>query len=184
MNFRVISFLPAELVLLPVFCCKRIHIRRKQAWKPGDFFFSCSSQSYIFHFLFFFFLLEMSEEGHFAGEVEMSQLIQWNFCSGKMLPVVRKVSVVSADILSLPLVLPCCSSGKVKLFFFFFQRNHRRLHLLLCVCMFVLNFIHADQSTMNRINAQWIFLIIWRVLQLYKFTSSFLPFFCTLSFFR
>lgn len=55
MNFRVISFLPAELVLLPVFCCKRIHIRRKQAWKPGDFFFSCSSQSYIFHFLFFFF---------------------------------------------------------------------------------------------------------------------------------
>lgn len=114
MNFRVISFLPAELVLLPVFCCKRIHIRRKRAWKPGGFFFSCSSQSYIF--LFLFFLLELSEEGHFAGEAELSQLIQRNFCSGKMLPVVRKISTVSADILSLPLVLPCCSSGKMKLF--------------------------------------------------------------------
>lgn len=145
MNFRVISFLPAELVLLPVFCCKRIHIRRKQAWKPGDFFFSCSSQSYIFHFLFFFFLLEMSEEGHFAGEVEMSQLIQWNFCSGKMLPVVRKVSVVSADILSLPLVLPCCSSGKVKLFFFFF-REITEDYICFCVyaCLCLILFMQIN----------------------------------------
>lgn len=145
MNFRVISFLPAELVLLPVFCCKRIHIRRKQAWKPGDFFFSCSSQSYIFHFLFFFFLLELSEEGHFAGEVEMSQLIQWNFCSGKMLPVVRKVSVVSADILSLPLVLPCCSSGKVKLFFFFF-REITEDYICFCVyaCLCLILFMQIN----------------------------------------
>lgn len=155
MNFRVISFLPAELVLLPVFCCKRIHIRRKRAWKPGGFFFSCSSQSYIFLFLFFFTGIEWRRALCRRGGVESAdptKLLQWKnaACCEKNLNCLCWYFVVTSCFTLLFL-------WENETFFFFFQRNHRRLHLLLCVCMFVLNFIHADQSTMNRINAQGIF---------------------------
>lgn len=151
MNFSVISFLPAELVLLPVFCCKRIHIRRKRAWKPGGFFFSCSLQSYIFLFLFFYW--NWVKKGTLQ---ERRSWVSWSnetFAMEKCCLLWEKSQLsllIFCRYLLFYLVVPL---GKWN----FFQRNHRRLHLLLCVCMFVLKFIHAGQSTMNRINAQGIF---------------------------